>query len=60
MFPALEQNLYRFAVQKELVSNKDVQSVFELPKEISQLTPDAKCIYEELKAAIERKNRRTY
>jgi len=56
-FPVLEQKLYKFAVSKSLLSHRVVHSLYELPTNPSGLTPDARYIYDELKASIEKQRR---
>lgn len=56
-FPVLEQKLYKFAVAKSLLGHKVTHSLYELPTNPAGLTPDARYIYEELKASIERQRK---
>ena len=56
-YPMLEEWLYRFAVSKGLLNAGITIQRFSDP---SSLTPKALLIYADLKAAIERQNRRDY
>lgn len=56
-FPVLEQKLYKFAVAKSLLGHRVGHSLYELPTNPAGLTPDARYVYEELKASIERQRR---
>jgi|GEM_PF-1984587 len=51
-YPALRSWLYRFAVARGIIGGTSVQ----IYSELSSLTPSARCIYADLKAAIERHN----